>query len=221
MKTAVIYTNATFSDTIPAPGDPTYQTEVLALMLRKTLENMESAGMVFTAPEAGDFTTFNNEATGFMSDANARMDEILTTGVSSIVANVPDVLSIMAAISSGGGSEVLSILLRAVLAQMWHDRDSSITAAQGEPQYSDLSVDLSTLEQELAAIRAELEAMKRGLILPANGVAEIPLVDGMIERLTNIEQAVFQVLSTFNINLLSDEYEAYFSATQDTGEDDN
>lgn len=218
MKTAVFPVIAGLSDTLPSPGDPTYQTEALSLFLRKTFQNMEGAGMTFTAPEATDFSAFNGDFNTFLENANTRMDEILSTGFSSVIANVPDVLSIMAAISSGGGSEVISILLRAIIGHMFHDRDSAIAANQGEVG-NDVA-DMSAVVTAIENVRGEIELLKRGLIVPANGDSQY-LVDNLTSLLTSLEQAVFQVLSTININLLSDEYEAYFSATQDTGEDDN
>ena len=46
-----------------------------------------------------------------------------------------------------------------------------------------------------------------------------PDMTEVVDKLEELRQAVNQVLSTFNINLLSDQYEAYFSATQDLEEE--
>lgn len=149
IKTAEIYVLPTIDTTIPSPGDPTYQTECASLEWRQTMRNLNTAGFVFQKPDELEFSAFNTEVMDFLSAANTRFDEILQTGASSVVANLPNVLNIMAAISSGGSSEVLSILLNALVGTAFHWRDSQIEAAQGEPT-SDL--DLTALITELGVL---------------------------------------------------------------------
>ena len=175
MKTAAFPTIGTLDETLPATSDSQYQQAALSLTIHKIVKNLSDEGFEFTKPEATDFTAFNTEVNTFITDMNTRFDEILAQGFSEVVANLPDVLNIMAAISSGGLSEVPAILLNAILGQMFHWRDSSIEAAEGEPL---AELDVSGIVTQLEAIEARLALM---------------------------ETAIQEILTDFNINVFRDE----------------
>lgn len=152
MKTADIQILSSLSDTLPDPSDSNYQAAALCLMLRKTLEELDTQGFSFNAIETTDLSTFNTSMSDFLSNANDRFDDWLQGEVSTVVANLPDVLSIGAAYVSGGASEVGGLILQRVLGMLFHTEDSR---AQYEGAHKDL--DLDDLIAKLEEIREQIE----------------------------------------------------------------
>lgn len=139
MLTAAIYDQGTINTTLPTPGDPTYQTEALSLALRKTLQNLYDEGFEFSRAESTDFTTFGGDAQDAVDDYMERYEEILQTGASEVVAALPDVMPIIAALLSGGSAPVLSILAQGVLDTILRHKDTGVTEAGEETSNADLS----------------------------------------------------------------------------------
>lgn len=152
MLTALIYDQGTINTTLPSPGDPTYQTEALSLALRKTLQNLFDEGFSFTRAESADFTSFGGDAQDAVDDYMDRYEEILQTGASEVVAALPDVMPIIAALLSGGSAPVLSILAQGVLDTLLRHKDTGVTEAGEEIS----NADMSGVETRLDNIEAAL-----------------------------------------------------------------
>lgn len=212
-------THVDANDEIPPVGSPLRQSETLCLKLRKTLENLETAGFEFQQTQMTDFVDVGNDVTAFLNNANTRFDQILQTGFSSVVANLPDVLSLMAAIGSGGTSEIPIIILNAMLGMMFHWRDSQIEAAQGEP-----SANSEEIVEKLAEISARLLDAEEGTL--ADGVVSV--ADSFVEQLglldakllaiqqeillaaQRTETAIHTIMNEYTINLHSDKEDLTF-----------
>jgi len=118
MKEAEIYVLATAEDDLPAKTHALYQSAVTSLVIRKTLENIEDAGIKVTAVENSDFTSYRTALSTYVSNAHDRETEIIQDGVSSIAANLPDILSIGAAFASGGASAAGACVLNIMLGKL-------------------------------------------------------------------------------------------------------
>lgn len=139
MLTAEIYDQGTINTTVPSPGDPTYQTECLSLALRKTLQNLYDNDFVFERAETTDLNTWGGDMQDALDDYIDRYEDILQTGASSVVANLPDVLPIIAALMSGGAEPVLAILLQGVLDAVLRHKNTGVTEAGEEISNADVS----------------------------------------------------------------------------------
>jgi hypothetical protein len=216
MKTAQLQVPASLDQTLPTPGDPTYQMEALARTIHNTLIELNTENFEFSAAEASDFNTYGNDMKTFIDNMRDREDEILLSGFSSIIANLPDVIPLISAILSGGTAAIPSILLNALIGQLYRSRNSAITAKEGEV-LSDLDTGgvedgLSEIYQELQNIKTELDAFKRGLVIPANGDTEyfVDLFKAFGVTLDGLSM-LRSVLETFNINLYNDDEGANWS----------
>lgn len=149
---ANIYDQGTINTTIPAPGDPTYQTECLSLALRKTLQNLYDAGFTFDRAVATDFTSWGGDAQDAVDDYIDRYEDILQTGATEVVAALPDVLPIIGALLSGGSAPVLAILAQGVLDTVLRHKDTGVTEAGEEIS----NADVSGIEDRLDNIEAAM-----------------------------------------------------------------
>ncbi|MGW8324242.1 MAG: hypothetical protein ACWGNI_00970 [Desulfobacterales bacterium] len=149
-----IQTVAGAVDTLPASTDPNYQTAVLSLMIRKTFEAMETAGLDITRPEISDFSPFKSSLSTYLQNAYDRETEIITDGVSSISANIPDILSIGAAYVSGGASEAIGCVLNIMIGKML----GGDSGAQGDHRTGDPQ-DLTSLINKLEEIREQISTI--------------------------------------------------------------
>jgi len=155
MKSADIQILSSLSDTLPDSSDSNYQAAALCLMLRKTLEELDTQGFNFNAVEVSDFSTFNTSMDTFLANANTRFDEWLQGQVASVSANLPDVLAIGAAYVSGGASEVGGLILQRVLGMLFHQEDS-----RAEHEGAHANIDTTALEEKLDEVRdAILQAL--------------------------------------------------------------
>lgn len=152
MKTADIYVVSGATDTLPADSDPMYQSAVLSLVLRKTLENMNTVDIAVTQPEVSDFSTFKSDLSTYLSDAYDRETEIINNGVSSIVANLPDVLSIGAAFVSGGATEAGACILNIVLGKLL----GGDSGARGDYRGGETAPDMTEVVEKLEEVRAQI-----------------------------------------------------------------
>lgn len=152
MKSASIYDQGTINLTIPDPGDPTYQTECLSLALRKTLQNLYDEGFEFERAESTDFTTFGGDAQDAVDDYIDRYEDILQTGTTEVVAALPDVMPIIAALLSGGSAPVMAILVQGVLDTILRHKDTGVTEAGEEIS----NADVSGIEERLDNIEAAM-----------------------------------------------------------------
>jgi len=219
MLEADIQVPETLNQTLPTPGDPTYQTEQLALILSNTLKALDTAGFTFKAAEATDFTTYGNSVKGFIDDMKAREDDILIDGFSTVVATLPDVVPIIEAILSGGYSAIPSILLNGVMSQLFRSRDSAITAKEGEILNSD--VDVSSLVTALEGIQAthtliegHVQSLLRSFHIPANGGAAVYFIDEFRKASLTPDgdyALLTTVLTEFTINLIGDLFQSHWS----------
>ena len=191
MLTSDIITLSGLSDTLPTPGDPTYQTECLSLMLRKTLEALDTNSFGFERAESSDFTSYSNGMKDFIDDMNEREDEILLNGVSSIVATLPDVLPIIGAVLSGGTAAVPSILLNGLVSQLFRSRNSAITAKGGEILAGD--ADMTGIEEGLTALEMTLDEVRKG----------VRWIDGEEEKdLVTVTDEINQLTSSIHDELI-------------------
>ena len=155
MITVTLPTIGTLTTTLPDTDDPLYQSAKASYELLRILKAMSDAELTIRQPETSDFTTFNTDTLDGIDDFGERLDEILATGVSDVVANLPDVTSIIAALLSGGSSAVIPILLKGVLDVMLRHMNSRTTAAGGD--YSG-EVDTAGIEEKLDDIKDQIEA---------------------------------------------------------------
>lgn len=167
MKTAALPAIGTLNTTLPDPGDATYQTESLALSLHQTLKNLSDSGFEFQSPESSDFTTFGNDTQGALDNYIDRYEDILQTGFSAVVANLPDVLPIIGTIIGGGGEGILSILLQGVLDTLLRHRDIRSDVADGDP-LNLANSDMSGVVTELQDIEAKLEEVREEIMATLN-----------------------------------------------------
>jgi hypothetical protein len=175
--------------------------ECAALEWRQTMLALKDNGFVFSRTDEAEYTAFNNEVKTSLSQMNQRWDEILQQGASQVAVNLPNVINIMAAISSGGTSEVLSILLCALFEQIFHARDSQIEAANGEP-----TPNTDAIVQELTAIKTEIDELAGEV----TAVLESTEGDKVGDVLKMVESAVKTILTEHSINLYSDKEDITF-----------
>lgn len=145
-------------DDLPASSDPNYQNAVLCLMLRKTLEGMDTEGFDITRPEISDFTTYRASLTSWLDDAYDREAEIIRTGTSEIVANLPDILTIGAAYISGGASAAIGCVIEIMLKRLLGGDSGAVAANEGqtaEVDFTELIAKLEELREQMAAILTE------------------------------------------------------------------
>lgn len=166
-------TIGTLDTTLPSTSDPAYQLASLALDVHKIIKNLSDEGFVFRQAEASDFTAWEGSVTDALDDYIERYEDILQSGFSEVVANLPDVISIMGAIVSGGGEGVISILLQGILDVILRHKDTRSDYYNGD-----------TAEVDTAALVAKLD----------------DLID-----------AIYSILTTFNINLYAESEEANWS----------
>lgn len=153
MKTAEIQVLTGLSDTLPASTDPNYQCAALCLMLRKTLEELDTQAFTFNAVESTDFSSFKTSLTNWLDDAYDRETEIIQDGVSEITANLPDILAIGAAYVSGGASEAIGCLINIALGRLLGGDSGAIAAYEAKEN----SVDLTDMIAKLEEIREQIE----------------------------------------------------------------
>ena len=206
MKQADIFVVTGASDTLPATSDPMYQTSVLSLMIRKTLENVEAQGIDIVRTEVADFEAFEFDMNDFIDKSGQRLDDLLTTGVTTVIANLPDVLEIGAAYASGGATAVGGIILNKVIGHMFHVADSN--AEHGS------EIDLSAIEEQLEALNEKLENSE------STGLAQIEddlltaineTIAGVSLTLANeVVSSIHTILSEYTINIVNDKIEHRF-----------
>lgn len=154
MKNLALRATGTIDTTLPATSDPGYQQAALSLYIRQVCDDLATAGFSFQAAETTDFTTYVSDFNNGMDDFGDRLDEILSTGVSTVVANLPDVAPIIGALLAGGGGAVIPILLNGVADTLLRHMNSRTTSAGGEFVGGD--VDTTALETKLDEIEAAI-----------------------------------------------------------------
>lgn len=210
MKTAQFQVPASLDQTLPTPGDATYQTEQLALILNNTIKELDDEGFEFSSAESSDFSTYGNSLKTFIDNMHEREEDILTTGATTVVANLPDVLPIIGAILSGGTAAIPSILLNAVISQLFRSRDTAIEVKGGEILPSD--VDLTDLVDAVEGIQNTHDVIEehvseilRSFKIPANGDTAY-FIDEFRKFALDAdfeESKLSELLTTFTINLIS------------------
>ncbi len=202
MKQSDIQTIAGALDTLPVDSDPMYQPAVLALMIRKNLEALDTQGFNFKLAETTDLTSFNNDMTTYLANANTRFDEWLQGQVATVAANLPDVLAVGEAMLSGGGSAVGALVLNRVLGMAFHREDSR---AQHEGAHT--NVDSAAIVTALENIETILTTFAdRHESTGGNSIAD--MLDTTLQA---IRDEIMQVLNEFNINIYSDPENAQWS----------
>ena len=154
MLEASFPTIGTLDETLPATSDPQYQSAALCLSLHKIIKAISDEGFTITKPEASDFSSYSNNVKDYIDKMAQREDEILRNGFSTVVATLPDVLSIMAAISSGGLAEVPSILLNALMSQAFRSRDTLLDVEGGDTD-QDLIEALNEIRDKIDLVLTE------------------------------------------------------------------
>lgn len=188
MKTATLPTIGTLETDLPTPGDPTYQQEALALNLHKVLKELSDEGFVVNMTETSDLTAFSNDVADGVDDYMERYEDLLQEGASSVIANIPDVVSIIAALLSGGSEPVLVILLQGVLDVILRHVDHRTDEANGDPE-------------AIAAIVAELEAINAKIeTTGTEGIADV-----LNTLLEDIRSQIETTLNEFTINISGDD----------------
>jgi len=211
MLQAEIQVPETLNQTLPDPGDPTYQTEQLALILSNTLKELDTEGFTFKAAVPGDFTSYGNDVKGFIDAMSQREDEILLNGFSTVIATLPDVVPIIEAILSGGYSAIPSILLNGVMSQLFRSRDSSIEAKEGEVLNADIDLSevvaaLEGIQNTHDVIEGHVESLLRSFHIPANGGDAVYFLDEFRKFALDddfLESKLSEILTEFTVNLIS------------------
>ena len=230
MITANFPTVSTLDETLPTPGDPTYQTETLALTLHKVVKNLSDAGFSFAQSVPSDFTSFGNEVAGGLDNYITRYEQLLNTGTSAVAASIPDVLPIIGALLSGGAQPVIAILLQGVLDTILRHRDRRTDHYNGDaPDFTALIAKLEEMKQTFiddeeagiadvlgdfsassttnaTSLIAKLEEMKVLLAEFNELFDKFALIDDTYSRLESF-------FSNLTINLIKDEEESSFSFT--------
>jgi len=199
MKTATFVTLGSLPTFSVSESADNYWQERVSYELSAFLRNLSVAGIEATQAESSDFGSFATDMQTALDNYETRFDEILADGVSSVVATLPDVWPIIAALLSGGAEPVIGILLKGVLDAFLRNRNSSLTAAEGE-----VSPDTSAIVTELENLTAEITVLKGNFA--AFGL------DGEVSRLIDGIAAVREVLSTININVFRDEESQTYSS---------
>lgn len=189
MKTADIVASLDDDTTVPDEGDPTYQQECLALDLRGILKNLSDEGFVLTSTETSDLSAFSTEVADGVDDYVDRFEEMLVDGTSEIVAYIPDVLSIMAALLSGGAEPVLAILLQGVLDTIIRHTIMRADVAGGDATKKALE----DVVVELQNLNTKLETS-----------AEATVADELTTLFTELKEQLAVTLNEFTINLAND-----------------
>lgn len=157
MRTASFPAIGTLDTTLPTPGDPTYQTEALALTLHQTIKNLSDNSFEFQQSVASDFTAWSTNTQDALDNYIVRYEEILQTGFSAVVANLPDVLPIMSAVLAGGGPGVIGVLLQGVLDTILRHKDTRSDHYNGDTA----EVDLTALIAEITALKDEVTTLQQ------------------------------------------------------------
>ena len=147
---------AAINTTLPDTDDPNYQQACLSLFFRQQFDALRNDDVEFQFAESTDFSTFNTDLLDGVDDFEERLDEILANGVSSVVAVLPDVTPIIAALLAGGGGAVIPILLKGVMDVMLRHMNSRTTAAQGD--FSE-GVDSAGIITALEEIKDQMDAV--------------------------------------------------------------
>lgn len=174
MRTASFPTIGTLNTTLPSPGDPTYQSEALALTIHQTIKNLSDAGFEFAQVVSGDLSTYTTNTQDAIDDYIERYEDLLISGASEVVANLPDVLGIMAALVSGGAEPVIGILLQGVLDVLMRHKDTRTDQYNGDRA----EVDMSGVVTQLEAIETKIEQI---------------LTEHTINVISSHEDAYFQI----------------------------
>ncbi len=189
MRTANFPAIGTLDRTLPDTSDPEFQTASLSLTLHDIIKDLSDQGFVFTQAQTSDFTTFGTDTQDAIDDYMTRADELLRTGTSAVVAALPAVLPIIAALLSGGATPVISILLQGVLDTIARHFDIRADVAEGDPD----NKDVSEIVTQLVALNLKLQTAE-----------EDNISDTMLERMTALIAQIEVTLNEFTINLASD-----------------
>lgn len=226
MKTATFQVPVSLDQTLPSPGDATYQTEQLALILNNTIKELDDEGFEFATAESSDFSSYGTDLKTFIDNMHEREEDILLTGATTVVANLPDVLPIIGAILSGGTAAIPSILLNAVVSQLFRSRDTSVESFGGEIINGDIDLSaLTTAVQGLNSSHAELvgrvEELVRAFVIPENGAEAENFIDMMKLALLTEDgdySRLEGILTEFTVNLIGDLFESHWKVGPDIPE---
>lgn len=188
MKTASLPTIGTLSTTLPAVGDPTYQQELLAYTLMQIIKELSDESFEFSQAETSDLTSVSNDVTDGVDDYMDRYEDLLQTGASSVVANIPDVAGIIGVLLSGGAEPVLAILLQGVLDVLVRHVDHRTDESDGDPEA------LAGVEAALLALNEKLET-----------TGAMSLADVADTLLEDIRAQIESTLNEFTINIAGDD----------------
>lgn len=228
MKTAAIASSDPINQTVPNPGDPTYQQECLALEVRNTFKNLTDNGFEFQQAEVSDITPFSNDVASGLDNYITRYEEILQTGFSAVVANIPDVAPIITALLSGGSETVLSILLQGVLDTLLRHKDRRSDHYDGDTaevdltdvvtKLDDIKVGIESIETRLHDADVGLATLQKGLLEDIEAVIEqhrLALISSGATNIADLLDVLLQEISsqidtsltefTININDRDDE----------------
>lgn len=182
----------TINTTLPDPSDPMYQPASLCLFLKQTFASMRSAGLHVQKAQIADLTSYQSSLGTWLTNAQAREDEILTEGASEVVANLPDVLAIGAAYMSGGATAAIGCIQSIVLKRLFGGDQAALAGYQ---QAGASEIDLSEIVEKLDEFNVMFD--------------KFALIEEQYSRL----EAFFNNLT---INLNSEEWEQSFAFTSDT-----
>jgi methionine synthase II (cobalamin-independent) len=158
MRTANFPSIGTLNTTLPDPGDPTYQTEALALTLHQIIKDLSDNGFEFSQVISTDLSTWTTNVQDAVDDYIEKYEDLLQTGASEVTANLPDVLSIMAAVVSGGSDAIIGVLLQGVLDVLMRHKDTRTDHYNGDTAEVDMSEVIDVLEEirdNIAAVLTE------------------------------------------------------------------
>jgi len=196
MKTASFPVIGTLNTSLPTPGDPSYQTESLALDIHKILKELSDEGFEFQQAESSDFTTYGGDTQDAIDDYIERFEDMLQTGTSAVAASLPDVLPIIGTLLGGGAEPVLAILLQGVLDTILRQWDKRADVANGDPTEADMSGVIT----ELQNIDGKLET-----------TGDVSLANVLDTLMEDIRAQIETTLNEFTINLHASEIDTSWS----------
>lgn len=153
MLTADFPTIGVLDATLPATSDPLYQIASLSLTVHRIIKNLSDEGFQFKAVETTDINTYVTDMQTGVDNYINKYEDILQTGTSAVIANIPDVATILTALVSGGSDAILATLLQGVLDVVCRKFEERIDSANGEFDGGDLG----NIETLLGEIRDKLD----------------------------------------------------------------
>lgn len=143
--------------TIPSLGSPpaftvdtsaiNYWEERAAYEYSYLMYNLNTAGFKIQKAVAADFAAFAGDTTDAVDDYMSRYEDFLKQGFTEVVANLPDLFTLLSPLLAAGSEAVIPLLLQGILDVMLRHRDKK--AESGELSNSEVVAQLQAIEARL------------------------------------------------------------------------